>query len=517
MKLINNRNIYKTAFALSFILISVFTMLGIGRVLDYLNTGASRTSMLHLETESEDVYLPKVSWTNLVNPAREMEKNTLGKLERDYLFSWYVKNNALEHNTSKGIADYYTQNTRHNLYQTVNYNKAHDITIQNTTLKHFPDLEFYSEDGQLVVFKDRNVIEYQKVYQNKKLLSIVQDTASYQVMMLLEDGFWRVRHLLKMDAEPFIKDSIQPHPIYSVSKNKILKNNKPYTIKGINYYPKNSAWDTFGERFNKDTIAQDFDIIKKANLNTVRIFIQYGDFGKAVIHPEKMQKLKTFLDLAQAKDLAVIVTLFDFYSDYTLESWTLTHRHAENIVSTFKDHKAILAWDLKNEPNLDFENRDKGNVLAWLEHMTTVIKENDPNHLLTIGWSNSVEATNLSDKVDFISYHFYNDITHVEYETNKLMKSTQKPVVIEEFGIPSYGGIWNFWESSIQKQADYHKQIQTYFKKNDYSFMSWTLYDFPQVPDQVAGRWPWQKYRQKKFGFIDEKGTNKPAFKYISN
>jgi hypothetical protein len=34
-------------------------MLGIGRVLDYLNTG-SRTSMLHLETESEDVYLPKV-------------------------------------------------------------------------------------------------------------------------------------------------------------------------------------------------------------------------------------------------------------------------------------------------------------------------------------------------------------------------------------------------------------------------------------------------------------------------
>ncbi|MBU2061969.1 MAG: glycosyl hydrolase family 5, partial [Bacteroidetes bacterium] len=182
MKLINNRNIYKTAFALSFILISIFTMLGIGRVLDYLNTGASRTSMLHLETESEDVYLPKVSWTNLVNPAREMEKNTLGKLERDYLFSWYVKNNALEHNTSKGIADYYTQNTRHNLYQTVNYNKAHGITIENTTLKHFPDLEFYSEDGQLVVFKDRNVIEYQKVYQNKKLLSIVQDTASYQVM-----------------------------------------------------------------------------------------------------------------------------------------------------------------------------------------------------------------------------------------------------------------------------------------------------------------------------------------------
>jgi hypothetical protein len=36
--------------------------------------------------------------------------------------------------------------------------------------------------------------------------------------------------------------------------------------------------------------------------------------------------------------------------------------------------------------------------------------------------------------------------------------------------------------------------------------MSWTLYDFPQVPSQVAGKWPGKKIRQKKFGFIDVKG-----------
>lgn len=517
MRLINNRNIYKTALILSFIVISIFTLLGLAKILDYLNTGAERTSMLHLETESEDVYLPKVQWTSLENPARKMEKNTLGKLERDYLFSWYVKNNALENNSSKGIDDYYTQNTRENLYRTINYNKAHEISIKNTTLKHFPKLEFYSEDGQLVVFTDKNVIEFQKIYQNKQLLTSVQDTATYKVMMLLEDGFWRVRHILKMKPEPFAKDTLKPNPVYTVKNNQILQNKIPFTIKGINYYPKNSAWDTFGPLFNKDTIAMDFDIMKKAKLNTVRIFIQYGDFGKAKIIPEKLEKLKTILDLAEAKKLAVIVTLFDFYSDYTLDSWTLTHRHAEQIVSTFKDHKAVLAWDLKNEPNLDFENRDKDNVLSWLDHMATVIKENDPNHLMTIGWSNSVEATNLADKMDFISYHFYNDMTHLEYETNKLLKATKKPVVIEEFGVPSYGGIWNFWEGSLEKQAAYHQKMQAYFKKNNYSFMSWTLYDFPHVPDQVAGRWPWQKMRQKKFGFIDDKGNIKPAFKYISH
>jgi hypothetical protein len=517
MKLINNRNIYKAALILSFMLLSMLSLLGMSKVLDFLNTGADRSTMLHLETESEDVYLPEIRWTNLDNPARKMEKTTLTKLERDYLFSWYVKNNAMENNTTKGIDDYYTQNTRENLYKTIDYNKAHQITIENTTIKHFPELEFYSEDGQLVVFKDKNVVEFQKILQNKKLVTTIQDTATYKVMMLLEDGFWRVRHINKMEAEPFAKDTLKAHPVFTVKGNQILENNIPYTIKGINYYPRNSAWDTFGELFNKDTIAKDFDIIKKANLNTIRVFIQYDDFGKAKVIPQKLEKLKVLLDLAQAKKLAVIITLFDFYSDYTIDSWTLTHRHAQQIVSTFKDHKAILAWDLKNEPNLDFENRDKANVLSWLDHITTVIKENDPNHLITIGWSNSVEATNLANKMDFISYHFYNDIKHLEYETNTLMKTTKKPVVIEEFGVPSYGGMWNLWEGSEAKQAEYHQKMQAYFKKNKYSFMSWTLYDFPHVPDQVAGKWPWQKMRQKKFGFMDDKANNKPAFKYISN
>ncbi|OCB78468.1 cellulase family glycosylhydrolase [Flavobacterium crassostreae] len=517
MSLINNKNIYKTAFILCFILISIFTLLGFAKVLDYLNTGADRTTMLHLETKSEEVYLPKVNWTKQSNPARVMEKNTLGKIEQDYLFSWHVKNNALANNTTKGIADYYTQNTRENLYRTVAYNKAHQISIENTTLKHFPELEFYSQDGQLVVFTDKNVIAFQKVYQNKQLITTVQDTATYRVMMLLEDGFWRVRHLLKMKPAVFAADTLKPRPIYTIQKNTILKNTIPFVIRGINYYPRNSAWDTFGALFQKDTIAKDLEIIKKANLNTIRIFIPYQDFGKATIDPEKMKKLKVFLDLAETKKLAVVVTLFDFYSDYTLESWTLTHRHAEQIVTAFKDHKAILAWDLKNEPNLDFENRDKDNVLNWLKHLIPVIKESDPNHLITIGWSNAIEATNLADQVDFISYHFYTDPKQLEQQTNRLLKTTQKPVVIQEFGVPSYGGIWNLWEGSPKKQARYHQKMQAYFKKNNYSFMSWTLYDFPQVPNQVAGKWPWQKIRQKKFGFLDDKGKPKPAFKYLSN
>jgi len=517
MSFINNKNTIRTVLISSFILLNVLLLVGLSSILEYLNSGADRTSMLHLEKETVNTYLPKVIWEELNNVGREMESNTLKTIEKDYLFSWYVKNKSLENNKKQGIEDYYTQNARVNLYNSIDYNLKNKITIESTTLKHNPKLEFYSEDGQQVVFTDKNVIEFQKVYKDKKLISEVQDTATYKVMMLLEDGFWRIRHIQKMKPEPIEKDTLKSNPEFKVVGKKIKYNNVDFISKGINYYPKNSAWDTFGDLFNKDTIAKDFDIIKKAKLNSIRIFIQYEDFGKADIKPEKLEKLKTLLDLAEAKKLKVVVTLFDFYSDYTLESWTLTSRHAEKIVSTFKNHKAVLAWDIKNEPNLDFENRDKKNVLNWLQQMIAVVKENDANHLVTIGWSNSYEATNLEDKVDIVSYHFYNAIDDFETEYATLDKATKKPLVIQEFGVPSYRGIWNWTGKNADGQAEYHKKMQELFKKNNLAFMSWTLYDFPAVPNQVAGKWPWQKNRQKKFGFIDEKGKEKPAFLYISN
>ena len=494
----------------------MFLLSGLSKVLEFLNSGADRKNMLHLDKETINTYLPKVLWEKLDNEGREMEPNTLKLVEKHYLFSWYIKNNALEENKKNGIEDFYTKSARANLFKTINYNVKNKIHIESTTIKHNPRISFYSADGQQIALTDKNVIEFQHVYKDKTLIAEIQDTATYKIVMLLEDGFWRIRHFYKAKKEPFAKDTLKPQPEFKVEGKKIKYKSNNFVIKGINYYPKNAAWDMFGKSFNLDTIAKDFDIIRLAKLNSIRIFIQYEDFGKAELLPEKLEKLKLVLDLASKKNLKVIVTLFDFYSDYSLKDWTLTFRHAEKIVTTFKNHKAIIAWDLKNEPNLDFENRGKNNVLNWLDQIANVIKENDPNHLITIGWSNSQEATHLKNKVDFISYHFYNAIADFDTENNQLNAKTSKPLVVQEFGVPSYKGIWN-WNGYTEKdQAAYHKEMQALFKKSNVAFMSWTLYDFPKVPDIVAGKWPWQKLRQKKFGFINDKGHKKAAFKYIN-
>jgi hypothetical protein len=57
---------------------------------------------MHLEKETFNTYLPKL-FGKLTNPGRVMELTTLKTIEKDYLFSWYVKNKSLQDNTKPAL------------------------------------------------------------------------------------------------------------------------------------------------------------------------------------------------------------------------------------------------------------------------------------------------------------------------------------------------------------------------------------------------------------------------------
>ena len=499
-----NKNLLRTALIVSYLLIIAVIIGGISSLFSYLNTGADRSSILHTEIQKIDQYIPTVVWAPLNNEGRSMDEQTLARLENNYLDAWYIKQVAYKSNATEGIEDYYTENARKNLYETIAYNTTGGITIEGTTLEHHPTLDFFSEDGQLAVLTDRDVVEYKRMYKDNVFVLETKEVSTYKVMFLLEDGFWRIRHIIKENTKAY-------------TEKEDAKTLKELAIKGINYYPQATPWDMFGDGFDTEIISNDFKIIKEAGLQSIRIFVQYDDFGKANVKADKLKKLEQTLDIAALYDLKVMVTLFDFYGDYSVLDWTLNRRHAQTIVSKLKDHTALYAWDIKNEPNLDFESRGKEHVIAWLDMMTNFVKSTDTQHPVTIGWSNAESAPILKDRVDVVSFHFYEDLDSLE-EVYRSLKSQipQKPIVLSEFGISSYKGLWNPLGNSEKDQEAYHKKAQEMITKNKISFMSWTLYDFVEIPTEVVGSLPWRKNNQKQFGFIDEKGDEKPAFQYIS-
>ena len=501
-----NRLAYRSILLISFIGVNALILMGIGAVLGYLNTGAERSSILHLGVNLEQVYLPSTSWYDLDNEGRKMEEQTLRDIEEDFLRAWYVRSVAFKNNDPYGLDDYYTESMRNKLGSLIQTNTTNNTSINSTALNHKLHLDFYSADGKMVSFTDSLVTSVHEVYIGEELVHRYRDLTTYRVIMLLEDGFWRIRHLLSLDHKiiPYKPES-SPVQVQDIAQ-----------VKGTNYYPKSQAWSLFALEMESDEIAEDFKLLRSEGLNTLRIFVPYSVFGKADVDPLKLKRLQDFMDLANKHELRVLVTLFDFYGNYELPDWTLTHRHAEVIVKSLRDHPALLGWDIKNEPDLDFENRGKDRVIFWLSEMINQVKTWDPVHPVTIGWSNPEAAKILKDKVDFISFHYYNNPEDFADAYTDLKNNVDgKEILLGEYGYSSYSGIANLWSGSEAKQARYFQVMEQVIHESKIPFLFWTLHDFEEVPNEVVGRLPWRKARQKHFGLLRPDGSKKPAFDYL--
>lgn len=483
----------------AFLALFASVLFGISQLLAYLNTGADRSTMLHLDIERESYYVPEVIWESIENPGRPMETANQNKIEQDYLDAWYVKNLALFTGDDAGIYDHYTESAREKVRELIAYNAIQNIKIESTTLSHHITLDFYSADGTLAVLTDRKVHGTEQIYQNETFIQQREFNNDYRIILLLEDGFWRVRHFELLASH----ESEAPQPSIKLD---------PTTMAGMNYYPQESAWDTFGQAFDTTTIASDFNIIKDLKLNTIRVFLKYEDFKISNDSQTKMEKLKIVLDEAQKADLQVMITLFDFYGDYGIQDWTLTNAYLKNIVTEIKDHPAVYAWDLKNEPDLDYENREERNVNAWLSQTITQLKQLDAVHPVTIGWSTASAAVALENQVDFVSYHYYQDLEDLAAVHQQLKTKTDKPIVLQEIGWSSYSGLWNPLGFSEKDQANQYKLFFDIQEKEQINYLSWTLYDFEDIPENVAGTVPWRRNKQKNFGLISVDGSKKASY-----
>ncbi len=502
-----NKHIYRALLLLSFVAVNALVIFGISEVYSYLNSGADRSKLLHLSTAVEASYQPKMLWDTKNCVGRPMEEQTLKNITRDYRNAWYFYLRAFRHNESAGLQDYFTERMLPKLEDYIALNRKNEVSVEKTTLEHQPELKFYSADGKIVAFTDHNVHSYEKIFRGGYLVHSTESVRSYQVVLLLEDGFWRIRQLVEIESDA---GTIS----YPTKKAELTNLNN---IRGINYYPRKQPWSLFDEQFSTEVLRKDFGLMREMGLNSLRIFIPYEDFGKADIIPEKLARLETLMDIARDNELTVLITLFDFYGNYEINDWTLTHRHAEQLVSSFKDHPALLGWDLKNEPDLDFESREKEVVLAWLSEMGKQIRSWDNTHPITIGWSSTEAASLLAGELDLISFHYYKDIQDFPDALADLKtKIKNKPVLLQEFGRSSYSGFWNFFSGSLGNQARYYEEMMEVIGTENIPFMAWTLYDFEKVPSSVVGKLPWRKKPQKYYGLIDSEGKPKPAFQFVA-
>lgn len=485
-----------------FLALNAGIVYGVGQLMAYLNEGADPASIYHGASELDAPYTPKVQWMETPQPGRTMEPATQAKIQQDYLRSWYVLNRALTENNPLWLEGHYTDTQREKLSAMMAEQSDRNFHVSQITLAHQLSVDLYSEDGQLVVLTDTDVDQYVRLEQPGKAPISTRTLSTYKVVLLLEDGTWRVRHRERLEVKP-----------YTMVER--AAGTFPTMLEGMNYYPQDSPWDTFGETFSEAQIGNDFGIIASLELNTIRVFVDYHDFGGPYVNDAKIKKLEILMDLAHQNDIQVIVTLFDFYGDYRMGDWPQTQQHALTIVDQLKNHPALHSWDIKNEPDLDFDQRGRERVIAWLHMMVEAVQKADSTHPVTIGWSRPEVAHIHAAQVDYLSYHFYKDIENLSSAHQQLKSQFSKPIVLQEIGSSSARRWWYPQGGSQKGQQAYYQNFFQTQKRDSIHYLSWTLYDFPEVPSRVAGRSPWRKAKQAAFGIIDIRGDKKPAYTTI--
>ena len=250
--------------------------------------------------------------------------------------------------------------------------------------------------------------------------------------------------------------------VISVSERQILVNENPYLIKGICYHPVPKG----SKDLSFDSLDQDLALMVEAGINTIRVYAPIDN--------------KDVLDKIHDAGLKVVIGFgYNQGGRFDILSGTFV-----DYINTFKNHPAILMWELGNEYNYHPEWFE-GDIKNWykaLKEATDLAHENDTNHPVTTAHGDLPDALALSictniDVWGMNSYRWDNpEAIFSEWEA-----LSHKPMYLSEAGGDSYMTISRdgYEAGSNEKaQANANKNILNAIFKNQDICSGVTMFSF---------------------------------------
>ncbi|MFH1282926.1 MAG: glycoside hydrolase family 2 TIM barrel-domain containing protein [bacterium] len=236
----------------------------------------------------------------------------------------------------------------------------------------------------------------------------------------------------------------------NVDGYRLIVNGQPFTVKGVNYSPVPPGF-TFGYDWanNPDIYETDFNLIKVMGANSIRLF--------ADPYPAQTGGPFPALDVLYELGLFVIINhSVDPNTNWGNPVQTDPIRDDFlNIVNKYKNHPAVLFWQLGNEVS-----KQTGDVNGWYTFFNSCVsaahaEEGVVSHPVS---TSVTEVSFVNEAVadpDLWSVNIYYGPSFLTSFTNYAAKS-DKPLVITEFGCDRLNNITKEEVQSIQ--ASYIQQ-----------------------------------------------------------
>ena len=222
--------------------------------------------------------------------------------------------------------------------------------------------------------------------------------------------------------------------VVSVKGRQLRINDTPYFIKGVCFNPVEKG-HTERDFTNIDL---DLALMNEAGINTIRVYKPIGEVS--------------VLDKIAAAGIKVI-TSFGYNQDGHFDIITGSYL---DYVNTYKNHKAILLWELGNEYNYHPEwfEGDIKNWYASLQIAADAIHKNDPNHPVASAHGELPDSATLtaSTNVDLWGLNVYR-WDNPEAIFNQWSALSDKPMYLSEAGSDSYMTVSNHGFSKGDNQS----------------------------------------------------------------
>lgn len=248
----------------------------------------------------------------------------------------------------------------------------------------------------------------------------------------------------------------------TVSGRHIKLNGDIYTIKGVCYNPVEIGED----HRSFDNIENDLILMNEAGINTIRVYSPIDN--------------NEVLDKINNAGIKVIIGIgYNQGGNFDILSGTFT-----DYIQKYKDHEAILMWELGNEYNYHPEwfGGDMQNWYSSLNNAAKMIKEIDKSHPVTTahGELPSAELVEMCKYIDVWGMNVYR-WDNPEDIFDQWHEISTKPMYLSEAGADSYmaKAAGNYEAGENQKaQADAVRNILEVIFENSNVCSGVTLFAF---------------------------------------
>jgi len=230
---------------------------------------------------------------------------------------------------------------------------------------------------------------------------------------------------------------------------------------GCNFLPSTAInqlemWEA--ESFDTATINRELGWAEEIGFNTLRVFLHDLVWENDSLLFKK--RINTFLDIASRHHIKPMFVFFDdcwnpepvygkqpvpkpgIHNSGWMRSpgqavhnnstkWNVLENYVEDILSTFKNDKRILCWDLYNEPGNSGYNEASMPLLKKIFEWAWKTRPSQP---LTAGiWYNKKDFNEFQlNNSDIVTFHNYSKVDDAEKEIKELLKNG-RPVICTEY------------------------------------------------------------------------------------